>query len=197
MVHHGSRRITHERFQFKIRERIWDRPIAIGRAMARSIPTVDCSIHGRPAFSLTQHRSRRLTPEPRWEFVGVRTILRPSAPTLKLIATTRRGGRGESIGWVSYRRNEAQELGHDAMRVGGEDPTTARNSRPVDVAPTQSLPCACSVRPPERPGRGNRSRGALMARFNDGGGGLSVFSLVAFGWGAKEGCFSGMRRGKG
>jgi hypothetical protein len=120
-----------------------------------------------------------------------------ASPTLKLIGTTRRGGRGESIGSVFYRRNEAQELSHGAMRVGGEDPTTARNSRPVDVAPTQSLPCACSVRPPERLGRGNRSRGALMARFNDGGGGLSVFSLVAFGWGAKEGCFSGMRRGKG
>jgi hypothetical protein len=60
------------------------------------------------------------------------------------------------------------------MRFRGGDPTTSRNSRPVDVALTQSLPWAWSVRPHKRPGRGNRSKWALMTRFNDGGGELPV-----------------------
>jgi hypothetical protein len=53
------------------------------------------------------------------------------------------------------------------------------------------------VRLHKRPGRGNQSKWALMTRFNNGGGELPVFSLVASGRGAKEECFSGMRRGKG
>jgi hypothetical protein len=75
--------------------------------------------------------------------------------------------------------------------------TPATDSRRVDVARTRSLPYACPMRPSELLGRGNRSRWALMTWFNDGGGELSVFSLVASGRGAKEECFSEMRRGKG
>jgi hypothetical protein len=53
-----------------------------------------------------------------------------ASPTLKLIATTRRGGRGESIGWVSYRRNEAQERGHgDGRKFDGGGKLGALRSR--------------------------------------------------------------------
>jgi hypothetical protein len=55
-----------------------------------------------PAFSLAQHRSRWLTPEPRWEFVGVRTILRPSVPNTKIgcYYATRRTRRVDWMGFL-------------------------------------------------------------------------------------------------
>jgi hypothetical protein len=50
----------------------------------------------------------------------------PSAKP-KLDRAKRRGGRGESIGWVSYRRNEAQERGHGDGRKYDGGGITVRN----------------------------------------------------------------------
>jgi hypothetical protein len=118
------------------------------RYMRRAILTVHPEIHGHQLSPLpsTGHGG-----SPQCHGGSPSACARFSAqasPTLKLIATTRRGGRGESIGWVSYRQNEAQELGHDAMRVGGEDPTTARNS-PIVMATHAKLVVTSA---PRRPG---------------------------------------------
>ena len=51
----------------------------------------------------------------------------PSA-IYKLDRDTRREGRGESIGWVSYRRNDAQEHGHGATRICGCPRSTVSDS---------------------------------------------------------------------
>ena len=98
-------------------------------------------------FPPTEH-ARRRRPARSAEHAGEAANRPFPSAKPKLDRAKRRGGRGESIGWVSYRRNEAQELGHDAMRVDGEDPTTARNS-PIAMATHAKLVVASA---PRRPG---------------------------------------------
>jgi hypothetical protein len=79
-VCHDSRRITHEQFRFKRRERIWDRPIAIGRVIAlhpkrqpRSIPTAHLRFDGT---GLLSHPAK-------WTPVTTGKLATPAAPLLR------------------------------------------------------------------------------------------------------------------
>jgi hypothetical protein len=52
-----------------------------------------------------------------------------ASPTLKSIDTTRRGGRGESIGWASYQGCAVQGADHGDAWAGGSDVAPVRNWR--------------------------------------------------------------------
>jgi hypothetical protein len=103
------------------------RPITIRRPRGtprsgtrRSIGTARTASNGARSFPQRSTPARRRRPARSAEHAGEAANRPFSSAKPKLDRAKRRGGRGESIGWVSYRRIEAQERGHgDGWKYDG------------------------------------------------------------------------------
>ena len=113
-------------------------------------------LHGSPQRSTPARRRR---PARSAEHAGEAANRPFPSAKPKLDRAKRRGGRGESIGWVSYRRNEAQERGHGDGRKYDGGGITVRNCLQFTAARARLLTGQFPPRwrTPPRPGFGHQT----------------------------------------